>query len=131
VLLVNVNTTHAHIDVADRLPLFLRLIHDIAMIPGVSAVGASTLTPVGGVAVVSFVNAAGFPVTSDSERAAATNVITAGWLAANGLYLRVGRDFDALDTINRPPVPEGSSASCRTPSTTRCVSRCRRKSSCH
>jgi putative ABC transport system permease protein len=104
VLIVNVNTTHANIAPANRVPLFMRLIQAIAAIPGVSGVGGSTLTPIGGIAVVSFVNVFGTPPMAESARAVACNVITPGWLAAYGMRFRSGRDFDVHDMKNSQPV---------------------------
>jgi predicted permease len=104
VLLVNVNTTHANLERTQRLPLFMRAIEATRAIPGVSAVGGSSMTPFDGIAVIDFVTVTGSSVRPEAERAVATNVISPGWLAAYGMQLEEGRDFDASDVAGARPV---------------------------
>lgn len=104
VLVVNVNTTHSHVEPAKRWPLFSQMMRDIAQMPGVAAVGGSTLTPAGGVSVVNFVARMGDAAIIDSAHAAATNTITPGWLSVYGFHLTAGRDFNAHDTPQTPRV---------------------------
>lgn len=101
VLLVNVGMTHAHVHASGRLPLFTQLIDDISALPGVTAVGGSTLTPVSGVSVIRYVNRAGGSVSPDSAHAATANSITPGWISAYGLRLLDGRDFTGPEAVNR------------------------------
>jgi predicted permease len=97
VLLVNINTTHANLERMARLPLFVRAIDAIRALPGVSAVGGSSITPLDGISTIGFVNLNGPPPTLDPERAVATNVVSPGWLAAYGIRVLDGRDFNADD----------------------------------
>jgi putative ABC transport system permease protein len=54
--------------------------------------------------VISHVDITGAAPRPESERTVATNVISPGWLAAYGMRMRAGRDFDNADVINRRPV---------------------------
>ncbi len=103
-LLVNINTTHANLERAERLPLFMRAIEAIRAIPGISAVGGSSITPLDGISVISFVSLNGPPQGSDPERSVATNIVSSGWLAAYGIRLLEGRDFNADDVARTRPV---------------------------
>jgi predicted permease len=97
VLLVNINTTHANLERTERLPLFMRAIDGIRAIPRVSAVGGSSMTPLDGISVISFVSLSGPSRGPDPERAVAANVVSPGWLGAYGIRLLEGRDFNADD----------------------------------
>jgi hypothetical protein len=62
------------------------------------------LTPVSGAAAVNLIRIIGSAPTPASERAVAAHFITPGWLAAYGMTIREGRDFDARDSKQAPLV---------------------------
>jgi putative ABC transport system permease protein len=104
VLLVTVSTLHSDVPPARRFAVLSQIVDAIRAIPNVSAAGASTITPVSGVAVVTFVTTSNAPRMADTDGVVATNTITPGWMATYGLSLRAGRDFDAADTSGSQPV---------------------------
>jgi putative ABC transport system permease protein len=102
VLIVTVDTARAHVDPANRVPFYDRLVAAIAAVPGVEHAAASTSTPV----------SAGLPqgftlpgaTIPESERVALWTVVTGKWFATYGTELRDGRDIDERDTAAGQPV---------------------------
>jgi predicted permease len=93
VLVVNVDTERAHTNPADRTHLYDRIVEAARRAPGVAHAGASIWTPVDG----------GMRM-GDSQSRVEFNFVTAGWFAAYGTAVRLGRDFTASDTAEAPPV---------------------------
>jgi putative ABC transport system permease protein len=104
VLVLDVDVSRTHIDPADRLPFYLRLTQAIAAVPGVAQASGSMMTPVSGAFGFRLLDAPGAPSIPDRERLVAFNFVTPGWFAAYGMPLRSGRDVDARDDKNAPPV---------------------------
>lgn len=104
ILLVTLTTQHAGVPAARRLQLVSQIEETIRTTPNVAAVGASTLTPSSGVAVVDIVSKRSAGDRPENERVVATNAITTGWTGAYGMALRAGRDFEEADTTGGPPV---------------------------
>ncbi|MGH9421661.1 MAG: FtsX-like permease family protein, partial [Thermoanaerobaculia bacterium] len=98
VLLVTVSTLHSDVTPARRFTVLSQIVDTILAAPNVSAVGASTITPVSGVSVITFVSTSDTERLAETDRVAATNTITPGWVATYGLSLRAGRDFDVADS---------------------------------
>jgi ABC-type antimicrobial peptide transport system permease subunit len=85
--------------------LFERVAEAAAAAPGVVAAGGSMNPPiVGSVRADLVVSAPGSAPPPDAERISQMNTITPGWLAAYGVGIRGGRDFNAHDTLQSPPV---------------------------
>jgi predicted permease len=101
VLIVNVETARAHINPADRIAFYHRLVGAAATAPGVTHAAGSASTPVSP-GIARNVEVAGAP--PQSEHLALTNSVTPGWFAAYGTGIRAGRDVDAHDTATAPPV---------------------------
>jgi putative ABC transport system permease protein len=92
VLIVNVVTERARAD-SDRTRLYQRIVDAARSVPGVAHAGASIWTPVDG----------GMRM-GDSQTRAEFNFVTAGWFAAYGTAVRIGRDFTEHDTAEASPV---------------------------
>ena len=102
VLLVTVDTARAHVDPADRIPFYHRLVAAVAAVPGVEHAAASTSTPVtAGLPADFTLPGSSLPA---SERLALVNAVTPGWFAAYGTGLRDGRDIAESDTAAGQPV---------------------------
>ena len=104
VLLVTVSTLHSEVPPARRFNVLSAIVEAIRTIPQVSGAGASTLTPVSGVAVIGFVSKSAAAHLTEAERVVTTNVITLGWVATYGMSLRAGRDFEPADMNDGRPV---------------------------
>jgi putative ABC transport system permease protein len=102
VLVVTVDSARAHVDPADRIPFYHRLVAAVAAMPGVAGAAGSTSTPV----TAGLPNGVKVPASSlpESESLALANDVTPGWFAAYGTAIRDGRDFDARDTAAGEPV---------------------------
>ena len=92
VLIVNVDTERARAD-SDRTRLYQRIVDAARSVPGVAHAGASIWTPVDG----------GMRM-GDSQTRVEFNFVTAGWFAAYGTAVRIGRDFTEHDTAEASPV---------------------------
>ncbi len=92
VLIVNVDTARARAE-PDRTRLYQRIVDAARSVPGVAHAGASIWTPVDG----------GMRM-GDSQTRAEFNFVTAGWFAAYGTAVRIGRDFTEHDTAEASPV---------------------------
>jgi predicted permease len=113
VLVVTVNTSHMHLDAADRHAFVERLGRQVAAIPGVERAAVSLTTPIGGIGLVDIVHT---PDMSPSEaleaftagalgrRATYLNFVTPQWFATYGTPFRAGRDFTDFDGRSSPPV---------------------------
>jgi predicted permease len=74
-------------------------------LPGVRAVGAVNILPLSGYEDMEwFVVEGAEPVPPGKEPLAEERVITPGYLKAMGVSLISGRDFDAADSMSKPPV---------------------------
>jgi putative ABC transport system permease protein len=92
VLIVNVDTERARAE-PDRMRLYQRIVDAARGVPGVAHAGASIWTPVDG----------GMRM-GDSQTRVEFNFVTAGWFAAYGTAVRIGRDFTEHDTAEASPV---------------------------
>ncbi len=92
VLIVNVDTERARAE-PDRMRLYQRIVDAARGVPGVAHAGASIWTPVDG----------GMRM-GDSQTRVEFNFVTAGWFAAYGTAVRMGRDFTEHDTAEASPV---------------------------
>jgi predicted permease len=92
VLIVNVDTDRARVG-RDRTHLYQRIVDAARGVPGVAHAGASIWTPVDG----------GMRM-GDSQTRVEFNFVTAGWFAAYGTAVRIGRDFTEHDTAEASPV---------------------------
>ena len=102
VLVVTVDTAHAQLAPADRIPFYHRLVAAVAAVPGVAHAAASTSTPVSAGLPQDFtLPGASLP---GSERIALRNAVTPDWFATYGTGLRDGRDIDERDTAAGQPV---------------------------
>jgi predicted permease len=102
VVVVTVNTARSRMPPAMRPDLHQRVIAAAGAVPGVARAAGSIWTPVG-------TGAGGLLIDARGRRAdvgpqVAFNLVSPGWLATYGTALRTGRDFDARDAANAPPV---------------------------
>jgi len=104
VLIVYTDMTRVHIDAADRLPFYDRLLRAVGAVPGVEHAAISMVTPVSGLSMTSVVDTPGAPEASERDRTVLINYVTPGWFATYGIPLRAGRDIDARDTQRTPLV---------------------------
>ena len=104
VVVVNVNATRAHIDPANRIPFYYRLVDALIAVPGVGHVGGSVISPVSGGGLNNLVDVPGAPPMSESDRTSLMNFVTPGWFATYGTPIRSGRDFSDRDTKTAPQV---------------------------
>jgi predicted permease len=74
-------------------------------LPGVRAVGAVNILPLSGYEDMEWFAVEGAaPVPPGKEPMAEDRVMTPGYLEAMGMSLMSGRDFDAADSMSKPPV---------------------------
>jgi len=102
---VNVNLARTNVAAVDRVAFVQRLVREIAVVPGVTNVAASMITPIQGKGLLDIVSTPGAPSSVRpvapngqlSENATGANFITPGWFATYRTPLLAGRDFDARD----------------------------------
>jgi putative ABC transport system permease protein len=114
VLVVNVNPARAHVDTANQIPFYNRLIEAVAALPGVAHASGSLITPVSRSLWRDFVDVSGAPTMPDGDRVSMVNGITPGLFAVYGIPLLRGRDIDTHDTRMGQPVVVINEAFART-----------------
>jgi predicted permease len=102
VLLVQLDTVRTRTDDAKRHALINQLLEAVETLPDVAHAALSRWTPLSGGGAMLGATVAGAP--AEAERGVVANFITPGWFATYGTPLRSGRDFDARDSENAPPV---------------------------
>jgi putative ABC transport system permease protein len=92
-------------DSGRRAQLFEQARARVRSLPGVRAVGAVNILPLSGYEDMEWFAVEGAePVPPGKEPLAEDRVITPGYLEAMGVSLISGRDFDAADSMSKPPV---------------------------
>jgi putative ABC transport system permease protein len=100
-----VTLTAPTVPAADRNPFYHRLVSAAASVPGVAHAGGSLNPPIAGSLIGDFVvTEPGEAPLPDAEVVSQFIDITPGLLAAYGIPVRAGRDFDARDSEAAPPV---------------------------
>ena len=87
---------------AQRPEVLARVRDAAAGVPGVQAVGVSSIEPLGGIYWTEGVEVPGVQPARGTDRFAHVNAITPGWFATSGTPLVEGRDFDARDRPGDP-----------------------------
>ena len=101
VAMVNAPTVAA----TERAVLFERLVRAVAAVPGVAATGGSMNPPIAGELRGDLVvSAPGTLAPANAERISELNLITPGWMAAYGVNVHAGREFDQRDASTAPGV---------------------------
>jgi predicted permease len=89
----------------DRHALYERLIAAVRAVPGVSHAGGSMNPPIAGTLIGNFVvSEPGVAAPPEAEPFSQSDQITSGFIAAYGMTLQAGRDFDDRDTAHGRPV---------------------------
>jgi putative ABC transport system permease protein len=101
-LVVSVDTRRVPRASRGREAFYQELVDAARAAPGVAQAAGAWRTPVGGYRQTFRIDIAGLAPGHDSR--AAANIVTPSWFATYGLPLRKGRDFDARDTPDAPPV---------------------------
>jgi len=104
VAVVSVNAARAHVDAANRIPLYYRLAETLAAVPGVARAAASVVSPISNAGITNFVDVAGAPAMAELDRVAFVNFVTPGWFATYGTPIRSGRDVTVRDSTSSPSV---------------------------
>ena len=97
VLIALVNAQRTDIPVKQRVQTYERIRERIAALPGVAAVGVSTVTPVSGYIWSTSVQVSGGVELAQSQEEAHVNAISPGFLNAFGTPLIAGRDLTERD----------------------------------
>ena len=106
VLLVNVNSQRAGVDLTERMPLYERARDAVRGLPGVADVALSTVTPVSGGGIVPRIEVSGGVAVAPTFRNSNSfaNLISPGWFSTFGTPVTAGRDFNDRDRTGSPPV---------------------------
>ncbi len=104
VLLVNVDLRRAPEPAEQRRQIGDRIVEAVRTLPGVKAVSASALSPIGNMSWNGAFQVVGAPPQSGRQRLAYRNSIAPGWFATYGTALVGGRDFMTADRAGSPPV---------------------------
>jgi predicted permease len=103
VLIATVDLRRTQAEDTARLPMFQQVREAVAAVPGIDAVAATFVTPVGGSTWQLRVIVPGFD-GPESERGALFNATTPDYFRVMRTPMLAGRDFSPGDAANRPPV---------------------------
>jgi putative ABC transport system permease protein len=103
VLVANIDLRRTGVDEHGRLPLFQRVRDSLAAVPGIDAVAASFVTPVGGNTWNLRITVPGYE-GSERNRSVFFNALTPDYFRALGTPLLAGRDISRTDTAGAPHV---------------------------
>jgi putative ABC transport system permease protein len=102
----DISLTWARYPDGERQRQFFKQVRErLSQLPGVRAVGGISNLPLGGNENMTFIATEGAaPVPRGKEPLAEGRVITPGYFGAMGMSLMRGREFDAMDDADKPPV---------------------------
>jgi putative ABC transport system permease protein len=99
-----VTVSSPSVPAADRKAFYQRLVTAVGDVPGVASAGGSMNPPIVGLLIGNFVvSEPGVAAPADAEPFSQSDQITPGFLAAYGLALQAGRDFDDRDSMTGEP----------------------------
>lgn len=105
VLVVTVGAERSPIAPAERLAIFALATEAVRLLPGITDVAASLMTPVSGLGLTNnAIEVAGFPRLPDGERSVSVNHVSPGYFRTLGTPLLAGRDISDADSATASPV---------------------------
>jgi len=104
VLLIRVDPRYASVPLDRRLLLYQELQQRLAAVPGVRSASFADITPVSGSFSSQVVHVDGYIAKSRGDSVVWINSISPGFFATMETPFLAGRDFDAHDTLQAPPV---------------------------